>query len=636
MPKDPFKLYLEQDRIKDKNVETYQSDKDIDDLISGKMRGATLKKSLNQKQLFWLLLLASFGFLLLFGRVFYLQVMQGAHYRAQAEGNRIRILGTPASRGIIYDREGIALTQNVPNFYLQVIPADLPEETAEKQNVVNQLAELLEKNNQEITEFFGQLPQFSYQPVILAEYLEHEKAVKIKAQTSTIPGVSLEMSAIREYPFAEKFAHVLGYTGKLTEEEYAQDPEKYLVSDYIGKTGLELQYEDQLKGTNGKKEIEVDSFGKEKKVIANQEAIIGQNLVTSLSFGLQEALYDSLQNSIDNSGGFGGAAIALDPRNGEVLALVSAGSFNPNLFVKGISSQEYSQYLEDPSTPLFVKPTNGEYPSGSTIKPVIAAAALQEGIIRENTIINSTGGIRIDKWFFPDWQTGGHGATDVKKAIAQSVNTFFYTIGGGTEDFDGLGVDRINHYAELFGFSQKSKIDLPSETTGFLPTKDWKEEAKNERWYIGDTYHLAIGQGDLLVTPLQIANMTAAVANGGKLYRPHLQKEFTDSKSILVSAYQPELLRTNFIDPGHLKTIRQGMRQAVTEGSSRALANLAVAAAGKTGTAQFSGGTHAWFTCFAPYENPEIVITVIVEGGGDGHAAALPVARSGLNHYFSQ
>jgi len=287
---------------------------------------------------------------------------------------------------------------------------------------------------------------------------------------------------------------------------------------------------------------------------------------------------------------------------------------------------------------LFNRAISGEYPSGSTIKPVIAAAALEEGVITENTTVRSVGGITIGQWNFPDWRVGGHGIVDVRRAIAESVNTFFYYIGGGYQDFRGLGVDKIMKYGKLFGLDSQTGVDLAGEASGFLPTEEWKEKVKGEKWYIGDTYHLAIGQGDLLVTPLQVAAYTSAFANGGTLYRPHFVKRILSGSDQALKEVSIEPVRENFIDSHNIEIVRQGLRQSVTDGSSRRLQSVPVAVAGKTGTAQWSSKypPHAWFTGFAPYDNPELVITILVEQGGEGSDTAVPIAEDYLKWYFGE
>jgi len=318
------------------------------------------------------------------------------------------------------------------------------------------------------------------------------------------------------------------------------------------------------------------------------------------------------------------------------LALVSLPSFSNNDFARGLTQEQYQAIANHPDQPLFNRCLSGEYPSGSTIKPVVAAAALEEGIINENTTVSSIGGLRIGQWFFPDWKAGGHGLTSVRKALAESVNTFFYYLGGGYGDFNGLGLERLVEYEKIFGLGAQSGIDLPGEASGFLPSKEWKEKIKGEPWYIGDTYHLAIGQGDLLVTPLQVAGYTAVFANGGALYRPRLVKQILNSLDQPIGEADGKPIKSNLLSAKNIEIVRQGLRAAVTAGSAQGLASAVVPVAGKTGTAQWSTSkpAHAWFTGFAPYDKPEIVITVLIEQGGEGSAAAVPVAREVLDWWF--
>jgi penicillin-binding protein 2 len=332
------------------------------------------------------------------------------------------------------------------------------------------------------------------------------------------------------------------------------------------------------------------------------------------------------------------AGIAMDPETGEILALVSIPAYNNNFFAQGITSARYNEIIDHPSNPLFNRAIAGEYPPGSVFKPVMATAGLEEGLINERTSFKSVGGIRVGKWFFPDWKAGGHGVTDVRKAIAESVNTFFYYLGGGYNDFTGLGVDKILEYAGRFGLGSETGIDLPAEADGLLPSRAWKKEEIGEGWYIGDTYHLSIGQGFLLTTPIQVANYTSVLANGRTLYRPSLIKEVTDSAGGVVKEFEPEVIRDNFIDKKNIEIVRQGMRQAVTRGSCAKLFDLPVKVAGKTGTAQWANDKppHSWFTGFAPYENPEIVLTVLVEKGGDSEKISVPAAKEIFKWYFDK
>lgn len=573
----------------------------------------------------------------------YLQIVKGKYYREMAEGNRIRFERIKVERGVIYDRNFKLLVKNIPNFSLSVIPADLPKNKDEKSKIIDQLAQIIEESPTKLAEIIEQ-DIHSYQPLLLAENLTYEKAIQLEIESSNMPGVKLEINVGREYLNEDvegqkvlSLSHILGYTGKITKEEITNRNKEYHLNDYIGKTGVELYYEDILKGKEGKKQIEVDALGKEKKVIATVNSEKGGNLVLTIDFDLQKKLEEILNKHLIANGKSRGAAVVLDPKNGEILALVSLPAFDNNIFARGILHHEYQTLINDPNKPLFARAISGTYPSGSTIKPIIAVAALEEGIINQNTTFLSTGGIYFDRWFFPDWRVGGHGRTNVIRAIAESINTFFYIIGGGYKDFNGLGIEKMKKYAEFFGLGNKLNIDLPAEAPGLLPDPNWKKTTKNEAWYIGDTYHFAIGQGDVLVTPLQIASAMSVFANGGTLWEPHVVKE------IIPAAGQPEFIkpkvvRENFINKKNIDIVREGLRQTVISGSAKKLQALPVTSAGKTGTAQGPKARppHAWFAGFAPYSNPQIVVTVLVEEGGEGSGIAQDVVFEFLKWYFSK
>jgi penicillin-binding protein 2 len=575
-------------------------------------------------------------------RVGYMQIVKGSEYRQTAEDNRIRIEAVVPPRGLIVDRRHEKLATNVADFQLTITPADLPTDQGERNAEFEMIASILHVSKEDIEQKLDEARDLDYQPVLIADHIPHEESVLLDIATKDLAGVEMRIASSRRYINDETYSHLIGYTGKVTREEYdtlLKEKKEYLFSDTIGKNGLEVWYESVLRGVMGKREIEVDALGNEKKIVSETAPISGNTVVLNIDHGLQQVAYEELMKELrSNRQATGGAAVAMDPRTGEVLALVSAPSFSNNEFIQGISTEKYSTLLSDAHHPLLFRAISGEYPSGSVIKPVIAAAALQENVINASTTFLSTGGIRIGEWFFPDWKAGGHGVTNVIKAIAESVNTFFYYVGGGDNStFTGLGVDAIRMYAERFGLNAKLGIDVGGESTGFLPTKSWKEEVKHEQWYIGDTYHLAIGQGDLLVTPLQVASYTATIANGGTVYRPALVHQVEDQNGNLIQSFAPTVIRENVIDADNLATVREGMRQTVLSGSAQSLSSEPFSVAGKTGTAQFSssGKTHAWFTSFAPYENPEIVVSVLVEEGGEGHDAALPIAREMLRWWYA-
>lgn len=580
-----------------------------------------------------------FGILgILFAKTAYIQIIRGSHYREMAEGNRIRTVFTAAERGIVYDRNLKPLVKNVPTFSLYLIPADFPKDDEARTAAVEHLAEVIRVEPGEIEKKLDEVSPYSYAPVLLRGNIDYEEAIRLKIESVFLSGVDLQLESRREYSkgdgdSVESLSHVLGYVGKVNKEDLEQN-DNYNSADFIGKTGLELFCEELLRGRNGKKQIEVDAMGKEKSVIAKEDPARGKNITLTLDVDLQQKLEEIINKNLKAARKSRAAAIVLNPNNGQILSLVSLPAFDNNLFAKGISTSDYEALINNRNNPLFNRAVMGEYPSGSTIKPVIASAALEEGIINGNTSFLSTGGLRVSSWFFPDWLGGGHGWTNVTKAIADSVNSFFYIIGGGYDNFEGLGVARIVEYAKLFGFGERSGIDLPYEADGFLPSEEWKEKTKGEQWYIGDTYHLAIGQGDILVTPLQIAAATSVFANGGSLYRPHL----LGAVESVEPSKDDDLIRKDFISKKNIDIVRAGMRQAVLSGSSKKLLNLPVTSGAKTGTAQWSEkkSPHAWFTAFAPFENPEIEITVLVEEGEEGSRISLDIADEFLQWYFNR
>ena len=606
-------------------------------------RKETVGRSFDINKVYKISLALLLFFCLIIGRAGWLSVVRGDYYSELAEGNRIRVERIEAKRGVIYDRVGRPLVRNTANFLLYFIPADLPKEKQEQEKIIQRVSDYLGNiTADEITNFLSKIKPGSlesYQPLFIADNIDYEKAMTLYLAADNMPGVILTNKTRREYNlFSLSLSHILGYTGKVNDAELAKFGQEYLPIDYIGKTGIENFWENEMKGLNGKKQVEVDALGKEKKIINQEPGEDGHNLVLSIDIELQKKLEESIINTLLKLSLNKACAIALDPNNGEILAMVNFPSYNNNDFARGMTQAEYENIALHPDQPLFNRCISGEYPSGSVIKPVVAAAALEEGIINENTSFLSTGGIRIDKWFFPDWKAGGHGLTNVRSAIANSVNTFFYYIGGGYQDFVGLGLDRMVRYEKLFGLNAQTGIDLLGEANGFLPTKEWKLQIKDEQWYIGDTYHLAIGQGDLLVTPLQVADYTAVFANGGTLYRPHLIKQILNNQDQSIGEVENKPIRENIVSEKNIEIVRQGMRQTITQGSAQSLQSVPVAVAGKTGTAQWSStkNNHAWFTGFAPYDNPQIVMTILIEQGGEGSSVAVPIANEVLSWYFSR
>jgi len=588
------------------------------------------RKIKNLRKIFFAVILG------LFVQLFYLQFIQGDYYSSISEKNYMRTTAVKSARGIIYDRNMKQIVFNIPVFDLVIVPADFFKDRDGITDKKKALASALEISYGNFEAMIGELDPTSYESYMIMENIEKEKALIIEEKTKGMAGVKLESSAIRKYTDGKCFSPVIGYSGRINKKELEEHPD-YLMTDIIGKDGLEYEYESDLRGIYGITEVEVDSLGRVNRTMQKTDPIAGDNLVLNIDADLQSRLYKDIEEmAIKQEGSTGGSVVAIDPRSGAVLALVSYPSYDNNLFAGGISTADYSALLNDPNKPLFNRALEAEYPPGSTFKPMMAAAALEENIISPTRTINDGGSISIGGWVFNDWKA--HGTVNLVKAIAQSCNVYFYTVGGGYGDIKGLGADRIKKYANLFGLGVLTGIDLPGEKPGLIPDEAWKKETRSEPWYIGDTYHMSIGQGDVLATPLQIANYTAAIANGGTVYQPQVVDKIVDASGNVVRDIEPKVLASDFISPKNMDWVQKGMLENVLTGSGRALSTLPVQAAGKTGTAQYAGNTktHAWYTVYAPYENPEIVMAIMLEGGGEGHDASVPIAKDILEWYFGE
>ncbi len=570
--------------------------------------------------------------LLLFLRAAQLQLLDGRHYAVLAESNRVRRETLVAPRGIIYDRNGIPLVQNDPSFVLTMTYGDLPKEEAERQAVIASAADLSGVPRTDIDLLLTEAKRDPLDPFVLKKGIPYEAAMRLAIATPSLPGFTLDTATLRSYETsAPALSHVLGYVGNISAPEYERRrSEGYRRVDDIGKDGIERTEETLLRGTPGWVDVEVNARGHELSVDGRTAPVPGKTLTLTIDLEFQAFVESRLRDILEKLGLARASVIAIDPRDGAVRALVSEPTFDSNAFSGGIDADLYGSLLEDPDQPLFNRAVSGEFPPGSTFKPYVAYTALREGLVTPSTSFVSTGGVRVGEWFFPDWKAGGHGVTDVRKALANSVNTYFYVVGGGFDTFTGLGVERIADGARLFGFGSPTGIGLPGEADGFLPSKEWKEEAKGERWYVGDTYHLAIGQGDMLATPLQVAVANAAVANGGQRFVPRLVEKIDGAPVAAVPAGEP-------LDSSAIQVVREGMREAVTIGSARFLSTLSVPVAGKTGTAQAPGDvvTHAWFEGFGPYADPTLSVVVLIENGGEGSAVAVPLARDMFEWWFS-
>ncbi|KKS81767.1 MAG: Cell elongation specific D,D-transpeptidase [Parcubacteria group bacterium GW2011_GWD2_43_10] len=631
---DPFIIKEWGGNISDRNVQGW-SWRLFEGTSLGEPGVGSLRQVISQRAPLILILVLGLALVLLASRVIWLQGWQGNYWRGVAEGNRIRIETVNASRGLIVDRQGKILAHNVASFRLVAVPAELPQDEIKREEFLTSVladvpTELLLQDN------ITQLSQPSYLPLIIASSLPHELALKLMTLVGEGTGLRVEPAAERRYDGGEAIAHVIGYVGPVSPEEYKAEAGVYKLTDTKGKVGLEASYETVLRGQPGVRQVEVDASGLERKIFATKPAVAGAKLKLTIDSSLQQVAYESLKRAVVANAGKGGSVVVLNPNDGSVLALVSYPSFDLNVFTIERSSEIINQLLTDDSHPLFNRSLGGEYPSGSTIKPVVAAAALQERVITPSTTFMSTGGVYAGQQFFADWKAGGHGLTNVYKAIAESVNTFFYLIGGGSDKITGLGITRLSNYFKKFGLGKITGINLLGEQSGFVPTPLWKQEVMQDRWYRGDTYNVSIGQGNLLVTPLQMAVAYSALVTDGQLVRPYLVDDIILPDDQVKQ--ESKLLYGNVgLSAQTLAVVKQGMRQTVTLGSARSLSSLPISVAGKTGTAQTGLNTkpHAWFAGYAPADKPEIVLVTMIEYGGEGSQAAVPIARE-IFSWFAQ
>lgn len=565
-------------------------------------------------------------------RAWQLQINQGSTFRLLAEENRIRLAPILPQRGKIFDRNGVLLAENEPLYLLVINNIDWPETEVEQQKIFI----LLQSHNIAIDPEYIKDSLQKRQEIVLSE-LNYEQAMSLMVATQNIKGVNVKVMSRRLYFNPSVFSHLIGYLGPITAEQFASSGDDYMTNDYIGKVGLENVYEKELRGALGKKSIEVDAFGKEEKIISSRDAKDGSDLHLTIDSELQTALFNITSKYLKIFDLKRAAVIALNPTNGEILGLHSFPGYNNQKFYQGLDNEEYQEIISSQDKPLFNRTVSGQYPPASTFKTIVASAGLEDGLITPETTFLSEGGIELGKWFFPDWKVGGHGLTNLYKAIAESVNTYFFILGGGHEDFTGLGVSRINKQARKFGLGSLTGIDLPSEQTGFLPTPAWKAREKQERWYIGDTYNLSIGQGDILVTPLQMTMVMSTMANGGILWRPHIIQYLDNEEEHIINSGD-WVRNTRVLDQKIFSSLQKALRETVLSGSAPSLQSVPAAVAGKTGTAEWRKDKkpHAWFIGYAPYDNPEVVLTILVEEGGEGSEIAVPIAEDFFTWYFTQ
>jgi penicillin-binding protein 2 len=596
--------------------------------ISKKRLGETIATDFSSWRLVPLYLLISLIFILLASRLFMLQVIEGPIFLSQAQGNGVRIKTIHAPRGVIYDRNGEVLARNRPAFR---IAWDLNKTKKEaRTGVITTLAPLLGMSEAEINQIVDSFDKKLEEgtqgpdPVTIKANVDRDTTLKIETKEKDLPGVITEASPIREYPYREVVAHLLGYTGEINQTELdSEDFEGYKSGEVIGKDGAEKQFEKVLRGQDGQELIKVDSTGARLGTVYTSNPLAGGDLHLSIDIGLQKKAFEALKKAVDDSESPGGSVVVSDPGTGQILALVSYPSFDNNKFAQGIKAEDFTALIEDKKTPLLNRTVAAAYPPGSTFKIISAASGLESGKITPDTKYEDTGSVTLGPITFNNWYFTQHGrkegSVDVVKALQRSNDTYFYLMG------QAVGEKPIQDYAFKFGLGQALGINLPGEVTGLVPTDEWKRKVRDEPWYPGNTLNLAIGQGDLLTTPLQVNSMTSVIGTEGKLLKPSIIKN-----DVI------ETLRSNILSPGSNSVIKNGLQKVTqTGGTAWPFFGFGVPTAGKTGTAE-SGDKkpHAWYTALAPTQDPQLVITVMLEKAGEGSSIASPVAKEALNWWF--
>lgn len=560
----------------------------------------------------------------LIGRAAYLQIYQGEYYAGLADGNRIRIVPSMAPRGTFYDRNGELLVTNRPGFSVSLLPLTAPI----SDDVIARLSDLLKVPTDEIkTKIAG---HSGFNPIRIKTDVTPDIVSIIEEQKSQYPGVVIEVTPIRDYILKQEGAHTFGYVSEIndTELEKMKD-EGYKSGDIIGKFGIEKIYDKELRGENGGQQVEVDVSGKPVQILGRKEPVPGDDLELTIDINLQQAAEKAVDEQLTQIGAHAAAAVVMNPQTGEILAMVSRPAFDPNLFAHGISSKDWNQLNNNPYHPMDNKTITGEYPPGSTFKIVTGTAALTEGVVTPDEQIFDSG----HHWIIPKGNADGEalGWLNFRSALAHSDNVYFYEMG------NRLGIDRLEKYARMFGLGAKTGIDLPYEASGLVANRRYKEKNFDDgEWYLSETFDAAIGQGFNLVTPLQAAMVMGEIAADGKRYKPHVVNRIIAPDGSVVKDFQPELLSQLDVPEEDIKLVQDGLHDVTKYGTAASsFRGFTVDIAGKTGTAENSQGRdHGWFVAYGPFDNPNVVVAVIVENGGYGSQSAVPIGRKILEAAF--
>ena len=577
---------------------------------------STARREAWRRRVLFLAAVAGIGFVGLLGQLWYLQVLEGGKLQEMSERNRIRIRPVAAPRGILFDRNGLALVDNRPAFTLSLIPREMDD----RDTVMARLSVLLKIPMRELEESLERVPPDSFRPVRVRRGLTLDEVTKVEERKLELPGVVVEVEPQRVYPTSTFAAHLLGYVREVSDDQMKQG--RYRRGDMIGQSGLERLLDEHLRGRDGGERIEVDALGRPVQVMRREEPDPGAQVITTVDRRIQEAAERAMA-------GRSGAVIVMDPRNGDVLAMTSSPAFELDRLTGNLDRDEWLKVIRDPLTPLMNRALQSQYAPGSVFKVVVAAAGLQEGSLTPMDKTYCNGEFHLGQWTFKDWKEGGHGHVDTRTALIHSCNIFFYQAGLK------VGPAAIARYAEAFGLGAPSGIDLGGEKAGMVPFLDGRRRIDGRKWHAGDTVNMSIGQGQVLVTPMQVARMMSAVANGGVLWRPRLVQRVERVDGSLAYSSSSKMTGRVDLSPIVWAFLRQALSGVVNEGGTGAAARIpGIDVAGKTGTAQSvnksdsaKGQDHAWFASFAPAQDPEVVVVVLVERGGKGGQVAAPIAR---------
>jgi penicillin-binding protein 2 len=581
------------------------------------------------------------------GRLWQLQVVDSQTYREAAAQNRARIRAIQPLRGLIYDRNREPLVANAPVFGVWLTPDDLP---AEREGpVLANLAVLTGERLEDLRFKLSQARLAPDTPARLARAVPRKSALTIEERRHDLPGISVRTSTRREYAHGDVLGHILGFTGPIPAEEVESYRSQGVRFDEdIGLAGVERSLQARLRGRDGEQQVETDAFGRALHQLSFTPPQVGQHAVLTVAVNEQKAIREILARHLALRERGAGAVVVLRPDTGDIVAMVSLPDFDSNIFTRGASSESFALLVSDPRRPLINHTISGLYPPGSTYKVIAASGALEAGVVLPQSKINCDGRLILPSgWAFNDWLPQGHGLVDLQRAIAESCNIYFYNVSGGNPytKLQGLGNRRLAEYERSFGFGQRTGIDLPGEASGLVPTSEWKNKNLQQPWVTGDTYHAAIGQGLVQVTPLQIAGMYAAIGNGGRVMRPRLVDRLLDQHGNVAERIPPQVRDVLPISEANLRLLQAGLYRAVNEpqGTGPRARSSHTVVAGKTGTAEYSGQrdsegrlpSHAWFAGYAPADQPEYAFAVLVRDGGEGSFAAAPIARDIIDYLMT-